>query len=329
MGTGGSGYSSTCNGAGVVTGPYTYRECWPDFYTPVVSDGHFTATARDEEAYIASLGCCGDGCFGPIGLLERYPEAIGCRAGSEHTVEATDSCGGGVDPGDGGGTPPTCDVYDPWSCQCNDDWLCYDIYGEDYGCDEWGYCDSLYADGPLLIDVNGDGYSLTSAANGVVFDLRANGMPKKFSWTAPDSDDAWLALDRNGNGLIDDGSELFGNSTPHSGGGRDTNGFKALAFYDLSENGGNGDGVIDSHDAVFPRLLVWVDKNHNGVSDAGELYSLTQSAITGVLLDYKASKWVDAYGNRFRFRTKVLRNKPGPGTDHWAYDVYLVPNASR
>jgi hypothetical protein len=240
-----------------------------------------------------------------------------------------DCCKAGSGGGDGGGGTPTCDVYDPWSCSCDDDWFCQEIYGNDYGCDEWNYCDSLYADGPLLIDVNGDGYSLTSAAEGVAFDLRANGKPIKFSWTAPGSDDAWLALDRNGNGLIDDGSELFGNSTPHSGTGRDTNGFKALAFYDLPENGGNGDGVIDLKDSIFSRLLLWVDGNHNGISDPGELHTLSRAGANAIMLDYKPAKWEDAFGNRFRFRSKMVKSKPGPGADHWMYDVYLVPNMTR
>ena len=54
-------------------------------------------------------------------------------------------------------------------------------------------------------------------------------------------------------------------------------GFNALAAYDLLANGGNGDGRIDSNDAIYPKLLVWVDLNHNGISESGELISLQQA----------------------------------------------------
>lgn len=212
---------------------------------------------------------------------------------------------------------PGINLIDPYCCDSTEQINCFNGGGE------WepSTC-SCYS--PIVIDVAGNGFDLTSAKDGVLFDLGRTGTAEQVSWTAANSDDSWLVLDRNGNGVIDDGKELFGSSTPqpYLAPGESKHGFRALAMFDKAENGGNDDGLIDSRDSVFANLKLWQDVNHNGLSEGGELKNLANSEIQMIELSYKESSRKDENGNWFRYRAKVA-DAEGAQVGRWAWDVFL------
>ena len=207
-------------------------------------------------------------------------------------------------------SPPPCDL-EPTVCE-NAFW-------------SFQWCGCVPNLSPIVIDLAGNGFALTNALAGVNFNLNNIGGAEKLAWTSSNSDDAWLVLDRNGNGTIDNGAELFGDVTPQSEPSTKErkNGFRALAEFDKPANGGNGDGQIDHRDAVFANLRLWRDTNHNGISETDELHTLSALNVATLDLAYKASKKTDSNGNQFGYRAKV-KNAQGEQLGRWAWDVYLV-----
>jgi len=184
-------------------------------------------------------------------------------------------------------------------------------------------CPDGWETSPIVVDVDHSGFAMTNASGGVTFNILNDGVPLKISWTAAGSTNAFLALDRNGDGLIDNGAELFGDVTPQPASNSPKNGFLALAVFDQPANGGNGDSKINASDAVFSSLRLWQDTNHNGVSEPSELHTMSELGLSAIELDYKESKKTDQYGNRFRYRAKVI-DAQGVHAGRWAWDVFLT-----
>lgn len=189
-------------------------------------------------------------------------------------------------------------------------------------CEAGGGYDMQNGCTPVIVDILGNGFQLTNAYGGVDFDFDGDGQPVRTAWTAASSDDAWLVLDRNGNGLVDNGSELFGNFTPQPP-ASEPNGYIALAEHDKITNGGNGNGKIDDQDAIYDDLRLWRDGNHNGVSESTEMDTLRVLGLASIDLDYRQSRRRDRYGNLFLYRAKVDAS-PAFDFGRWSYDVILV-----
>ena len=187
---------------------------------------------------------------------------------------------------------------------------------------------------PILVDTTGAGFKLTDPSKlCITFDLANNGSPGCFSWPAQGSGNAWLVYDRNGDGKISNGTEMFGDYTPQPTppAGVIANGFTALAVYDV-----NHDLVIDRNDPIWPNLKLWIDTHCAAnptqpcVSLPSELYSLTSKGINSISIVYSPDEKTDAYGNVFKYYAQT-NPKPiydqlpnNPSQERRMYDVDLV-----
>jgi hypothetical protein len=285
----------------------------------------------DGDTYSSQGTCGGNDCNdNPTGGSSINPGVSETYANGKCSNGLDDDCDGFTDDEDDGcSCPEECDEGSTpieSGCYINQD-LCK--YPGNDGCPAgtfpYGSSGCCCTTCPIIIDVAGNGYSLSDLETGVNFDHNNDGIRERISWTASGSDDAFLVLDRNGNGSIDAGRELFGNTTPqpfdHSI--ADPNGFIALAEFDKPSSGGNRDGRISQADAIFPSLRLWQDVNHNGTSEAGELHRLRAVGVAFIDLDYKESRRSDSHGNLFKYRAKV-RDTRGAQLGRWAWDVFLL-----
>lgn len=166
-------------------------------------------------------------------------------------------------------------------------------------------------DDPLLVSLHDTRYELTSRAQGVFFDLDADGSPELTAWTRAGGDEAFLVLDRNFNGRVDNGHEIFGDETPQLP-SENPNGFRALAVFDEIQNGGNADGKIDQGDSIYTALQLWIDFDHDGQSSSAELQSLA-SFVSAIHLDYQSSESRDELGHEFRYWSSIERSDASNG----------------
>ena len=173
---------------------------------------------------------------------------------------------------------------------------------------------------PLIVDLGEKGIELTSLDNGVYFDLDKNGFAEKTAWAG--TEDGFLALDRNGNGFIDDGGELFGDRV-ELGDRMSASGFEALAALDDNvneETGEVGDKVIDKLDSQFTDLRVWVDANHDGMTDEGELKTLEELGVASISLDHTNKDMVDSETGTIITESSVVTFMDGTESEiseHW------------
>lgn len=177
---------------------------------------------------------------------------------------------------------------------------------------------------PILIDLDRDLFHLTGLGDPVLFDIDADGDLELLSWTSAETLDAFIWLDRNDNGTVDDGAELFGNHTPLIDGSTADNGYIPLAELDLPALGGNGNGRIDPGDVIYPELQLWIDGDHNGVSEPDEIFGLAEAGVTRIGLVYLTTPFTDHHGNHFRYVSLARILVDGHERFTWTTDVFFV-----
>jgi hypothetical protein len=181
-----------------------------------------------------------------------------------------------------------------------------------------GATGALHLGTPIVLDLNGDGVKTQSIGAGVKFDLFATGNQVNTGWVS--NSDGLLVLDRNHDGKVNDGSELFGSSTTLTDGSKAADGYQALREMDS-----NGDGVINQGDAAFADLKVWVDSNSDGITEDGELKSLADLKITSISANADVNLSKDS-GNLIGLTSTY---QTADGASHAAADVWFVADKNQ
>ncbi|HEX2253000.1 MAG TPA: hypothetical protein VHQ65_07020 [Thermoanaerobaculia bacterium] len=156
---------------------------------------------------------------------------------------------------------------------------------------------------PIVVALDGP-FRFTDLGGGVSFDLDADGWAERVSWTVAGSRQGFLVLDRNDDLRIDSGHELFGDRTPQPG-SAERNGYRALRTLDHPSWGGNADGWVSADDHLAALLRLWLDENHDGISQPSELFTLEEQGVEAISLEPVVSNRRDRHGNRLRWVSHV------------------------
>ena len=162
---------------------------------------------------------------------------------------------------------------------------------------------------PILIDLGGDNIQAGGPGTAIDYDLYNDGNPVHIQWVQANQDDAFLVRDINANGIVDNGSELFGNGTvleitEELAG----DGFEALAQFDIASLGGNGDKYISSADQVWKQLALWIDADADGICHDSEMIDLESVGITRLSITPHRVGRIDEYGNLYRYWDWAYQN---------------------
>lgn len=247
-------------------------------------------------------------------IMSRPQYAI--QAGTAVDVSADDEIKDAeCDMADAASLTPEEDAFEDWMCQFDPD------------CDPYSPC-FPNCGSPVVLDLDYNKFQLTGLRNPVPFDIDADGHAEWTAWTRGDRRDAFLCLDRNGNNIIDDGGELFGDSTLLANGHRARHGYLALAETDRLAFGGNADGRITAEDEQFELLRLWIDANHDGFAEEGELSSLSAASVVELALDFRATNEVDRFGNWFGYVSEAWVLEDGRLKRIPTADVFFIHEAS-
>ncbi|WP_340614114.1 hypothetical protein [Xenorhabdus thailandensis] len=182
-----------------------------------------------------------------------------------------------------------------------------------------GGVDNLTFRDSMAYDASGDGIATIAENGNLFFDHDNNGIIESSGWI--ESNSAFLVWDKNKDGKINNGNELFGNNSILKNGTKADNGFAALA--DLDDN---NDGIFDQNDSLWNSLELWIDANRDAITDSGELHKLSESGISSINLAHKENGFKDINGNIHGLESTVNWDN---GNVTKIVDVYFAVNKNK